>query len=263
MTRRLTVPRSSDSSTARLEGHDPADPGLQPAASRAAAPTSERSPVPAAEPFEARPAEPPGSSVRVGRWQGLPRALLAQTLGPVILAAVLACEGTALGQDPPAPLAASAAVPAAPTVGEATISRWYGWQTLIVDALPLGLFTYAGRGSLRNDRAWLALAVVYSFSGSSVHVAHENYGRAGLALATRAAGAFLTMSLLLHLDCIEAHEDGPGGPGSCHGAAAVLPMAGSTAVDAGLIAHERVPVPQQSALWLAPMGRGLAVGGTW
>jgi hypothetical protein len=201
--------------------------------------------------------------VRAGRWQGLPRALLAQTLGPVILAAVLAWEGTALGQDPPAPLAASAAVPAAPTVGEATISRWYGWQTIIVDALPLGLFTYAGRGSLRYPRAMLGLASVYALSGPVVHLAHENYGRAGLALAVRTVGGSLTMWLLIGLRCIQGGDEAGGGDRACRGTAAVLPVLGSTAIDAGLIAHERVPVPQQSALWLAPMGRGLAVGGTW
>jgi hypothetical protein len=178
-------------------------------------------------------------------------------LGPVVLVAVLACEGAALGQEPPAALSASAP---APSVGEPTVSRWYGWQTLFVDALPLTLFFNGGRGALRDSNVWFGLGTAYAFSGAILHVAHGSYGRAGLALTARALGTFVTNQLLLAQHCLRGED---GGEPSCHAETAALPMLGATGVDAGLLAHERVPAPPQGALWLAPMGRGLAVGGTW
>jgi hypothetical protein len=173
--------------------------------------------------------------------------------------------GTAQAQPPPstpsstASLAASAA---SPTPSEPAVSRWYGWQTLVVDAAPLALFTYGATGrAWREPGVWFWAVAAYSLSGSVVHATHENYGRAWLALAIRTAGAALTLGLLLEGGCIQGYSDGV--PNQCDIKAAPLPAFAATAVDAGLLARERVSAPPRSGLWIAPLGKGVAMGGTW
>jgi len=61
-------------------------------------------------------------------------------------------------------------------VEEPSQRRWYGWQTLLVDALSVSAVVIGAE----NDNSKLAVAGVfgYVFGGAVVHGAHEHTGRA-------------------------------------------------------------------------------------
>jgi hypothetical protein len=181
-------------------------------------------------------------------------------LSPLLVLALLFLRGTAWAQASRSDtgLSATSVSPTPPTV--AGTSHWYGWETLVVDALPVGLFTYYGFGQHRRSVGLLwAIAALYSFPGPIIHASHKNYGRAGLALAIRTLAATLTTALLSSEECFSRGSDG----GGCERTSGSLFVLGSTAVDAALLAHERLPSQPRSGLWIAPMGKGLAVGGSW
>jgi hypothetical protein len=88
---------------------------------------------------------------------------------------------------PIAPIDAPALVPARPT------RRWYGWQTLLVDAAAFGIATTTDINvDYLSQPTGVAVVGLYTLGGPGVHLAHGNVGRAigsfALRLGLPAAG---------------------------------------------------------------------------
>jgi hypothetical protein len=67
--------------------------------------------------------------------------------------------------------------------------RWYGWQTLLVDASAFGagFLVYGAGGGQNSDvvRGTATTGVIYALGGPVVHFAHRNPGRAAGSFALR------------------------------------------------------------------------------
>lgn len=61
---------------------------------------------------------------------------------------------------------------------------WYGWQTLATDATADTLLVGGGLFGESKEAA-IAAAALYTFGGPIVHVAHGEWGRAGISLGLR------------------------------------------------------------------------------
>jgi hypothetical protein len=75
--------------------------------------------------------------------------------------------------------------------------RWYGWQTLLVDAVPLlGLLGVAAAERHGDEGAQLAVAfsAVYFVGGPIVHMGHGQFGKAALSFGVRSAGPLLILA---------------------------------------------------------------------
>ncbi len=126
-----------------------------------------------------------------------------------------------------------------PDVPQLTKSRWYGWQTLLTDA--------AAFASLDIDPA---LGVgVYALGGPIVHWSHGNTWRGFGSLAMR-VGAPVLLGAAFARTCNPSGDEGDWG---CLGAAVIgvgLGVAGAIAVDAAVLARDRVPVESDTAMSL-------------
>ena len=146
--------------------------------------------------------------------------------------------------------------------GAAPRRRWYGWQTLLVDAVPLvGLLGVAAANRSGDEGAQLAVAfsAVYFVGGPIVHMGHGQFGKAALSLGVRSAGPLLILA--------------GGQDGFQHGNSfgdvliviGALAIPAAITIDAAAIAREDVPPADTASLvqrlgfapWFDPK-RGIA-----
>jgi hypothetical protein len=178
--------------------------------------------------------------------------------------------------------------PAPSAVDAPMVDAWYGWQTLTFDgaALAMGLTLVAANpadGSTVADTLGYGAGATFLLGAPAVHLAHEHPWkalasiglRAGLPVATALVGGFF------------ASSSGRNGSGqSVDGAiqqfgnvwtgvvlGSLVGAVGASALDATLIAHERVPAAPPRATvgaittWaptvsLLPQGAAVGVRGT-
>jgi hypothetical protein len=146
--------------------------------------------------------------------------------------------------------------------------RWYGWQTLLVDASAsaTGLLVYGGRDS-DLTRGLVTTGVIYGFGGPIVHFAHRNPGRAAGSFALRLVlpvlGAIVgySASSCSHLNC-----------GDQSGTGLLVGMVTASVVDAAALSWAEVsPAPPppvalqggEAQLVVDARHRTLGFGGTF
>jgi hypothetical protein len=115
-----------------------------------------------------------------------------------------------------------------------TKRRWYGWQTLVMDAVSIGLILAALDDDVGNGAA-IAGLVGYGFGAPIVHVAHGQPGKAFASLGLRVGAPFVGARFCGGI----ANCTGEGGLrdvifGLLSGAAAAI------TIDAAVIANEDV-----------------------
>jgi hypothetical protein len=128
--------------------------------------------------------------------------------------------------------------------------RWYGWQTLSVDALPAGLFVGAlvSKGETQVQ-FWGTGALTFALGGPLVHVLHDR-PLAGLgSLGLRVGLPVLGMAIGLPFASLNPCPDLPGT--RCERTTAtplivggLVGLAGASALDAGFLAYG---APSQTA----------------
>jgi hypothetical protein len=178
-----------------------------------------------------------------------PRSSLGASAGPSSEAAPRRPSAAA-----PEPIAPPSPAPLPPP------RRWYGWQLLLVDAAPIVALSARplDRG---RDRAGVFLpgSIVYLLAGPIVHNVQDRAFRSLPSLALRGVALYLLSSSLDRAGC-----GGSAGGDLCSPSAALpLLLLGASAIDAGLLGWKRDAPAQQSALWVSPIGAGLAAGGVW
>jgi hypothetical protein len=142
--------------------------------------------------------------------------------------------------------------------------RWYGWQTLSVDALPAGLFV----GALASDggtevQLWGTGALTFALGGPLVHVLHDrpltSLGSLGLRVGLPALG----MAIGLPFASLNPPPDLPGvrRDDTTNGAlplivGGLLGAASASALDAGLLAYDPPSrtAPKHEAFRASPLG---------
>lgn len=170
-----------------------------------------------------------------------------------VLAAILVVQTPALA-DP------EAVTTAAPDT--VWVRRWYGWQTLLVDA---AAFTLTVGGAMAESGAVAALGLLgYASAGAIVHGVHHHPAKAGLSTALRIGAPLLGARLF-----VAATEDCAGGGCKSNATATVGVAAflilGASIADATILAHETVRVPRNSVkldVRPAPNASGIVVGAT-
>jgi hypothetical protein len=143
--------------------------------------------------------------------------------------------------------------------------RWYGWQTLSVDAVPAGLF--AGAFATDDTAFFIGGAAAFVLGGPLVHVLHERpltgLGSFGLRVALPALG----MALGAPFADLDPAPDMPGmteedsnGPKPIF-IGGVVGAAAASALDAGLLAYETSPesAAKRGTLRAQPLGLSLAL----
>jgi hypothetical protein len=127
--------------------------------------------------------------------------------------------------------------------------RWYGWQTLTVDAaaITLGIALAA-----ENETAGVGVSMLiggYLFGGPIVHGSHGAWGKAAASLGTRVAAPILGAVLAVAFtECSgELCSIGYAAVGGLVGAA------GAIALDAAAYAYEPAPEPERPTLALSPI----------
>jgi hypothetical protein len=149
-------------------------------------------------------------------------------------------------------------------------TRWYGWQTLIVDSGTLLLTAVAaGSGGGGGQTVFLS---GYLLGGPIVHAAHGNWAKAGGSLALRAglpvAGAYLGAGAQ---NCSQSGGDMCGLGGALTGIA--VGGLAAIVIDAALLAHDTVPTSERrvdkASIRITPMlghaeaPKGLQVAGVF
>lgn len=141
-------------------------------------------------------------------------------------------------------------------------SRWYGWQTLIADGASLGL---AFGGGMADEGAVTLVGVMsYFLAAPIVHFCHGHVGKGFLGMGLRVG-----MPLVVGLGFMAATNCSGSSDSYCglaeFGIGMFVGAAGATAIDATVVARDKVPV--QPSVAIVPMlGRdhaGLAIGGTF
>lgn len=134
---------------------------------------------------------------------------------------------------------------------ESSPERWYGWQTLSVDALPAGLFAFAllTEGDT-STTLWAGGGLAFALGAPTVHVLHErplvglgSFGlRVGLPFVGALIGsAFVDLNPEPDLPGVE-HEPDDGTPIILGG---LVGAATATALDAAFLGYE--PAPSRAA----------------
>lgn len=100
---------------------------------------------------------------------------------------------------------ALAVLPLATARAEEEPRRWYGWQTLLVDAAAVGVMFAAGQAE-SDPLMWIAFGA-YAFGSPVLHVSHDNGGRAVTSGVLR-VGLPLTFGLLADAACDEDDQAG-------------------------------------------------------
>ena len=118
-----------------------------------------------------------------------------------------------------------------------TQSHWYGWQTLATDGAGIGLIVMGGALGYRGPGAVTAAGIGVGsllLGGPIVHVAHGRWGTGVLDLGLRLTLPLVGGALAGSMQC----------SGECGGPVVVASMIGLAPIwiDAGILAHEDVPV---------------------
>src|SRR5262245_38497416 len=131
-------------------------------------------------------------------------------------------------------IAITVAIAAAPSPAYAE-TRWYGEQVLGTDALSWALLGAA----LKAEEAGPAIAGVatYVVGGPIVHLAHENFGRAGISLSMRTAAPILGAAIGSVIDRNPEHDPS----GLVVGL--LIGWVGAQIVDIAVIASDEVRAP--------------------
>ena len=139
--------------------------------------------------------------------------------------------------------------------------RWYGWQTLLADAVPaFGLTILASqRNTDSKDTVLDFCAVTYVVGAPIVHLAHGQGGKAALSLLIRAAGPLLIVGGTAN------SSSSNNGAGIGLAVVGALSIPAVIAVDSAVIAREDVTQSDRSSAFrdvgLAPLfdrGHGAA-----
>ncbi len=149
----------------------------------------------------------------------------------------------------------------------ARATRWYGYQTLLVDAASAGVML-AGTGARQFGTVTAVGLGAYALGGPVVHAVHGHLDKAALDLGLRVVLPMGIGATLAATTC--SRPDTAGGDGdSCRmtsvvaGLALGVPIA--MLIDSTVIARE--PVPTGPTVAIAPMiddtRRGVAVTGTF
>jgi hypothetical protein len=149
-------------------------------------------------------------------------------------------------------------------------SRWYGWQTLIVDGSTLALMFVAVSSESAGSTFAAIGSTAYFLGAPIVHLAHGNPGRGGLSLLSR-IGLPLTGALVgYRVETCQSSADLCGVAGLVLGG--LIGIGAAIAVDAAALAWEDEPAkaafsPSAFRLHIAPtLGRnagGLGLGGVF
>jgi hypothetical protein len=141
--------------------------------------------------------------------------------------------------------------------------RWYGWQTLSVDALPAGLFVGAlvSTGNTAT-RFWGTGALTLALGGPLVHVFHNRPLTALGSLGLRVGLPPLGMAIGLPFASLNPSPDLPGARRDDTNGAMPLIVGGlvgaatASALDAGLLAYDRPSrtSPKHEAFRASPLG---------
>ncbi|MBI5536709.1 MAG: hypothetical protein HY898_28575 [Deltaproteobacteria bacterium] len=208
----------------------------------------------------------------------------------IVPATSLAQAGLA---DPPAPRMPALGAPSAPAAAAPTPaparspvyldslpppkrlqepgSHWYGWEIILSDVASLSVL---GIGAASGDDAGASMGISilgYVFVPPTLHLAHNNYGRAGLSLLTR-IGFPVVGALIGYEDenCSSSSDRSCGSDGAVIGG--IVGLGTAMILDAALLARDYAPKDQApssaSMRWtLAPsMGKsrgGLSFGGVF
>lgn len=118
-----------------------------------------------------------------------------------------------------------------------TKRHWYGWQTLATDGAGIGLIVMGGALGYRGLAAGTATSIgvgALFLGGPSVHVAHGRWGIGVLDFGLRLTLPLVGAALAGSMQC----------SGECGGPVVVASMIGLAPIwiDAGILAHEDVPV---------------------
>lgn len=161
---------------------------------------------------------------------------------PTVIAPELA-QGSRLG---PAPTARGQGAPLSPTP-PAQERQWYGWQTLIADALSIGAIS----AGLVLDSSYVGLPGVggYLFGAPTVHWYRGEVGRGFASFGIRFAAAALTV--VGGAACVATAFGG-------NSAVCIAPIVGvimvpaSIAIDAAVLSWETAPVETSKLPTLSP-----------
>jgi hypothetical protein len=144
--------------------------------------------------------------------------------------------------------------------------HWYGWQTLLADAVPaLGLIVVAAQQDNNDSEALvIGFSAAYFVGAPIVHMAHSQFGKAALSLGIRSVGPLLILA-----GSQDAYNHNGSG-GEALVVIGVLAIPAAIAVDAAAIAREDVPRDETGSIvqrlgfapWFDPKrgGAGLSVG---
>jgi len=122
--------------------------------------------------------------------------------------------------------------------------KWYGWQTLTVDAVAVGLASLAILGSYDDYGELIVPGVmVWMFGSPSVHFAHRNVGMGFASIGLHQAAL---APWVLYAACIFDRYEERRIPAACSaelaGAVTVALVAVTMALDAAVFAYESGPV---------------------
>lgn len=162
------------------------------------------------------------------------------------LAASFLCARPLAAQEPPSRRSDTSPAPPAGAAPPATVSRWYGWQTLVTDGAAIGLVT---GGIVLDEASHVSSSVLadgviglgvasYALGGPIVHFAHRNPGRAFASLALRIGLPIILGYGAIAIICGDSGEFCglvaiPGG---------ALGIATAITLDASVLARDQVPV---------------------
>ena len=125
--------------------------------------------------------------------------------------------------------------------------RWYGWQTLAIDAAAITLVF--GALALQEDDASPLIGVLgaatYGIGAPVVHVVHRNYGRALGSLGMRVLAPIAIGLIGVQLEDCSGDELFCGAAGLVIGG--LIGISGAMAVDSAALAYETPRAPAPSA----------------
>lgn len=153
-------------------------------------------------------------------------------------------------------------------------TRWYGWQTLAVDAASVVVAAAAAHVDTESPstRPFVTAGLVGGVGGflvgaPIVHLAHGEYRHAGASLGLHGGGALVSTAFAIGLfssSCRSRSATSDLSGSDCSTGAFVVPLlvgaALTSALDAILLAHARVPSPRGVSVGLAPTRGGATAG---
>lgn len=153
-------------------------------------------------------------------------------------------------------------------------TRWYGWQTLAVDAASVAVAAAAANVDTdsRSARPFVTAGLLGGVGGflvgsPIVHLAHGEYRHAGASLGLHGGGALVSAAFAVGLFSSSCHSRSATSDLSgseCSSVAFVVPLLVgamiTSALDAALLGHERLPSTRGMSVGLAPSRGGATAG---